>query len=71
MHGNVSEWCRDLYAEYPKSNQINPINNLSGTNFVVRGGSWVDYAMNCRSACRFSFTPDTHWDSMGFRIVIN
>jgi formylglycine-generating enzyme required for sulfatase activity len=60
MHGNVSEWCMDQYAE-DRYSQLGegPIDALSAyviptTRYpcVVRGGSWYDLRESCRSASR-------------------
>ena len=50
MHGNVWEWCADCYGAYPTTVQTNPIGPLTGASRVIRGGSWFDFAQNCRSA---------------------
>jgi formylglycine-generating enzyme required for sulfatase activity len=69
MHGNVWEWCSDWYGYYSKSAQTNPKGLLSGSDRVLRGGSWGDSAVNCRSTCRLSIYPNYHRDSIGFRLV--
>ena len=54
MLGNVLEWCADgerNYNEEPAADPIGPTE--SNTDRVVRGGSWIDYARNVRSAYRF------------------
>ena len=43
MHGNVSEWCNDIYDEsyYQKSPSENPTGPAEGKQYVLRGGSWA------------------------------
>ena len=59
MHGNVAEWCNDLYAvdAYQKSPAKNPRGPATGTRRVIRGGSWNSRASDCRSAYRSSENP--------------
>ena len=60
MHGNVSEWCMDQYAEDRYSHFASgPISTIEACVMptsrypcVVRGGSWYDLAESCRSASR-------------------
>ena len=64
MHGNVAEWCLDLYAaptSYPGVPPVlrNPRNRASALYpRVVRGGSWDDDPDRLRSAARSGSTPD-------------
>jgi serine/threonine protein kinase/formylglycine-generating enzyme required for sulfatase activity/outer membrane protein assembly factor BamD (BamD/ComL family) len=72
MHGNVAEWCLDVwhpnYDGAPKN----------GTGFhdgdrsfrVVRGGSWNASEEECRSAARSHKPVDSHLDMVGFRPVM-
>ena len=69
MHGNVWEWCSDLYGEYPASAQIDPKGAVSGKTHVRRGGGWNDYARRCRSAYRDNVTPGYSDYSIGIRLV--
>ncbi|MFW6367045.1 MAG: SUMF1/EgtB/PvdO family nonheme iron enzyme [bacterium] len=70
MHGNVAEWCLDWYADYSQTPVINPAGPSTGSQRVLRGGSWLDPAKNCRSAARDS-APDTNrGDDSGFRIAM-
>jgi formylglycine-generating enzyme required for sulfatase activity len=69
MHGNVWEWCSDWYGNYPKISEVNPKGPLKGTDRVLRGGGWNDFAWHCRTAFRSNEYP-VHRDlSIGFRIV--
>jgi formylglycine-generating enzyme required for sulfatase activity len=76
MHGNVREWCADLYAaNYGSPNASDAATDPTGATSgdirrILRGGSWDDYPKNCRSACRYySSPPDFHDSSIGFRVV--
>lgn len=71
MHGNVSEWCWDLYGAYPTTSQDNPIGADTGLNRVSRGGGWYDYAKHARSAYRSVAPPDYTDYKRGFRIARN
>ena len=41
MHGNVAEWCNDIYEPgyYAKSPQANPRGPADGEPYVLRGGA--------------------------------
>lgn len=74
MHGNVWEWCSDFYDPgygnaIPDNPATNPTGADSGTERVVKGGSWYFYARCCRSAFRMHTKEDTASHNIGFRIV--
>ena len=67
MHGNVSEWCRDLYEDYPRRSATDPTGPTTGSIRVHRGGSWFDRAELCRSALRSGRSPGYRSSRLGFR----
>lgn len=69
MHGNVWEWCSDWYAEYSRDDDTDPVGPDSGSNRVLRGGSWINSARDVRSACRLGIDPGIHEGVLGFRLL--
>ncbi len=82
MHGNVCEWCRDWYSgnfyqlcvDYSNEEGygINPINNdnSQSENRSVRGGSFADGPINCRSSFRIYYRNDVWSNAVGFRVAL-
>ena len=70
MSGNVWEWCQDMYGAYSSGSQTNPTGPSSGSNRVLRGGSWVVIATYCRVANRDSSTPTGTNHSIGLRLAL-
>ena len=76
MHGNVAEWCNDVYAKgyYRGSSPTNPRGPAEGEKRVLRGGAWSESAKASRSARRVGENPGFHdacfpLDAIGFRCV--
>ena len=71
MHGNVWEWCWDLYDDYTNESATNPLGHDKGSNRVIRGGGWGNGAAICRSAFRYRLDPSSRGDSLGFRLALS
>ncbi|EPF27297.1 hypothetical protein HMPREF1221_00102 [Treponema socranskii subsp. paredis ATCC 35535] len=87
MSGNVLEWCFDRYNPKPalnddayKSKDIvtDPQGPASGTDRVVRGGSWFSGTNNGKELCGARFCsvglrnggkPDGRGNALGFRLA--
>lgn len=71
MHGNVLEWCSDLYGDYRSGLAVDPSGpeRSAGSNRVSRGGSWSSSTGYCRSANRRRNSPDYRDNGLGFRVA--
>jgi len=69
MHGNVWEWVEDWYGNYRAETVTDPQGPSSGTNRVIRGGSWLNVAWFCRSAFRAIDGPGFRIRNLGFRVL--
>ena len=69
MSGNVREWCSDRYGSYSIGSQTNPTGPANGSDRVLRGGSWCNYAGSCRVSYRYSYLPLIPSGDYGFRLV--
>jgi len=69
MHGNVLEWCWDWYGKYPSGAVTDPQGPRSGTDRVLRGGSWNNFSRLGRAAFRYHGVPDGRDLSYGFRVA--
>jgi len=70
MHGNVWEWCSDLYGKYPSTPLRDPRGPSSGSSRVLRGGSWRLVPNDVRCASRYDYTPVVRVSYGGFRAVL-
>jgi len=71
MHGNVWEWTNDWYDKnsYSQDGTDDPTGPAGGREKVLRGGSWIDWPKDCRSAKRREFDPNKNYTDIGFRVV--
>ena len=70
MHGNVWEWCEDMYGPYPDAGteEADQVGDGSGGR-VARGGCWYFLASTCRSAYRGGLDPKYANDFFGLRVA--
>ena len=74
MSGNVFEWCSDYFDYYPSNSETDPVgpSNPPDPEYparIIRGGSYYDFAIHCRSAFRGYTTAEESSDDTGFRIL--
>ncbi|MFA5857448.1 MAG: SUMF1/EgtB/PvdO family nonheme iron enzyme [Elusimicrobiota bacterium] len=69
LAGNVSEWCSDWFgASYPWV-YINPTGPASGTNKILRGGSYASTSAACKADVRSCADYKIRETTIGFRCV--
>jgi formylglycine-generating enzyme required for sulfatase activity len=74
MAGNVSEWVADWYGDtyYGDSPASNPTGPESGSERVLRGGSWGDETGDyLRSSYRWYYDPSQRLNVLGFRCAMD
>ena len=74
--GNVWNWCADWFspAYHEESEDENPTGPESGTERVMKGGSYLCHDSYCnryRLAARSKNTPDSSTGNIGFRCVVD
>ena len=78
MHGNVGEWCADWSYKYTKDAVTDPVGKKEAINNKiyrnVRGGNFMEIAINCRSGFRAVYDLDNPFGrkgaGVGFRVVL-
>jgi formylglycine-generating enzyme required for sulfatase activity len=70
LAGNVWEWTRDTWHDSYEGAPADGTaweSDQPGAFRVIRGGSWIGYARDCRCACRGRYGPENRNDNLGFR----
>ena len=72
MSGNVWEWTRSTYKNYPYvyDDGREDIKDKNAVR-VLRGGRWYYPVRDCRIAYRFRYRPDYRDEIFGFRLCIS
>ena len=68
MHGNVLQWCQDIYGDYPQKEVVDPTGPEKGQFRVLRGGAWFFSPGDCRSAYRYRLEPGHRSHLFGLRV---
>jgi formylglycine-generating enzyme required for sulfatase activity len=73
LAGNVWEWTADWYGSkyYAASPESNPTGPDSGTQKVLRGGSWLYSAEGLRGSYRYAKAPTFFNYEIGFRCAVS
>jgi len=73
MHGNVWEWCQDVWHDNYNGAPADGSAWESGgdsKNRVLRGGSWYNNAVDCRAASRGNISAGLSDWLWGFRVAV-
>jgi formylglycine-generating enzyme required for sulfatase activity len=78
LSGNVWEWTRSRYEPYPyeadehgTGREDCRVTDDDAGPRVLRGGAFLSYPRDLRSACRYNSHPAYRFDYIGFRVVVS
>ena len=67
MHGNLWEWCDDLYLLDPVHDKLPKV--TTGLSRVMRGGGFPSRGKQARSGYRDGYPPNSSGPKYGFRVT--
>ncbi len=70
MSGNVYEWCSDRFGSYESDTQNNPVGPSSGSDRVIRSGSWLHGSQYSRVSFRSNYQPSSGYFNLGLRLAL-
>ncbi len=70
LYGNVWEWTRSWFGNYPGGRQTDYHGPATGTLRTLRGGAWDYSAASTRSAVRNWARPTQRQGNTGFRVAL-
>jgi len=71
LSGNVAEWVKDWYNIYPSIEETDPEGPVSGTEKVVRGGSFISGRDDLTTTRRMHYPPEFRTNWLGMRVAKN
>jgi formylglycine-generating enzyme required for sulfatase activity len=71
MAGNVWEWTRSLFKEYPYETEDGREDLGAEGSRVLRGGAFSIHTADVRCAYRRGLSPDLRYNDVGFRVVVS
>jgi len=76
LHGNLYEWCRDVYNvgfySTGAAAELDPVFHGEGEYRVVRGGGWFYEPASCRSGNRYAISSRVNGNRrLGLRVAIS
>ncbi len=71
LSGNVMEWISDWNGDYNPEQTFNPAGSVTGTEKVIRGGSWRGSTLFSRGFHRNRSAPKLRYPDCGIRLVRN
>jgi formylglycine-generating enzyme required for sulfatase activity len=72
VHGNVFEWCEDIWhADYTNAPTDGSawLQGVANDRRVVRGGSWANIPQSLRAAYRSWYASEDRHSDLGFRLA--
>ncbi|MDR1787171.1 MAG: InlB B-repeat-containing protein [Treponema sp.] len=71
ISGNAGEWCWDRYGTISTGSVTDPAGASSGSQRIMRGGSYNDGAASCEVTARSQNVPSSSYANTGFRVACN